>query len=242
MRLESTRQSVRQKCFELQRGSLRAHQFRHSCNPVPPPAARNAFRLDFRMIANNACCSSYRSKSVQWAARREFTIGQLSRRAGIGIETIRYYERIGLMPRPPRTGGGRRAFGPDDLAMLSFIKRCRELGFSLDDVRALLTLRAADRNCSDVKSIAVASPSGGACQTTHPVGDRGEPHRADRPLPGRRQPRMPGAGRAGHDVLCGNASAGLRVTPPRCHPPRCHPRACITDSLFKQPGSRLRSP
>jgi MerR family mercuric resistance operon transcriptional regulator len=84
----------------------------------------------------------------------QFTIGQLSRRAGIGIETIRYYERIGLMPRPPRTGGGRRAFGPDNLATLSFIKRCRELGFSLDDVRALLTLRASDRNCSDVKSIA----------------------------------------------------------------------------------------
>jgi MerR family mercuric resistance operon transcriptional regulator len=84
----------------------------------------------------------------------QFTIGQLSRRAGIGIETIRYYERIGLMPRPPRTDGGRRAFGSDDLATLSFIKRCRELGFSLDDVRALLTLRASDRTCFDVKSIA----------------------------------------------------------------------------------------
>ena len=84
----------------------------------------------------------------------QFTIGQLARRAGIGIETIRYYERIGLMPRPPRTGGGRRAFGPDNLATLSFIKRCRELGFSLDDVRALLALRASDRNCADVKSIA----------------------------------------------------------------------------------------
>ena len=82
------------------------------------------------------------------------TIGSLSKRTAVSIETIRYYERIGLMPRPPRTGGGRRAFGPDNLATLSFIKRCRELGFSLDDVRALLTLRAADRSCSDVKSIA----------------------------------------------------------------------------------------
>jgi MerR family transcriptional regulator, mercuric resistance operon regulatory protein len=106
------------------------------------------------MIANNACCSGYRSKSVHVSGEAQFTIGQLSRRAGIGIETIRYYERIGLMPRPPRTRGGRRAFGPDNLATLSFIKRCRELGFSLDDVRALLTLRASDRNCSDVKSIA----------------------------------------------------------------------------------------
>ena len=85
---------------------------------------------------------------------QEFTIGQLSRLAGIGIETIRYYERIGLMPQPPRTGGGRRAFGPNNLAALSFIKRCRELGFSLEDIRALLALRASDRSCSDVKSIA----------------------------------------------------------------------------------------
>ncbi|MBX9844555.1 MAG: helix-turn-helix domain-containing protein [Xanthobacteraceae bacterium] len=86
---------------------------------------------------------------------RQFTIGQLSRLTGVGIETIRYYERIGLMPRPPRTTGGRRAFGPDNLATLCFIKRCRELGFGLDDVGALLRLRASDRTCSDVKSIAV---------------------------------------------------------------------------------------
>jgi MerR family mercuric resistance operon transcriptional regulator len=85
---------------------------------------------------------------------REFTIGQLSRLAGVNIETIRYYERIGLTPRPPRTDGGRRAFGPDNLATLVFIKRCRDLGFSLDDIRALLTLRATQSRCSDVKSIA----------------------------------------------------------------------------------------
>jgi MerR family transcriptional regulator, mercuric resistance operon regulatory protein len=84
----------------------------------------------------------------------QFTIGKLSRLAGVGIETIRYYERIGLMPQPPRTDGGRRTFGPDNLATLSFIRRCRELGFSLDDVRALLALRGSDRTCSDVKSIA----------------------------------------------------------------------------------------
>ena len=85
---------------------------------------------------------------------REFTIGQLSRLAGVSIETIRYYERIGLTARPPRTDGGRRAFGPDNLATLVFIKRCRDLGFSLDDIRALLTLRATQSRCSDVKSIA----------------------------------------------------------------------------------------
>src|SRR5262245_62336028 len=88
------------------------------------------------------------------SGERQFTIGQLSRLAGIGIETIRCYERIDLMPRPPRTDGGRRAFGPDNLATLTFIKHCRELGFSLDDVRALLALRGSDASCYEVKSIA----------------------------------------------------------------------------------------
>jgi MerR family mercuric resistance operon transcriptional regulator len=85
---------------------------------------------------------------------RPFTIGELARQTGASIETIRYYERIGLMPRPPRTGGGRRAFGPESLSALNFIRRCRELGFSLDDVRALLALRKAQPCCTDVKSIA----------------------------------------------------------------------------------------
>jgi MerR family mercuric resistance operon transcriptional regulator len=86
---------------------------------------------------------------------RPFTIGELARLTGASIETIRYYERIGLMPRPPRTGGGRRAFGPESLHALNFIRRCRELGFGLDDVRALLALRKAQPCCTSVKSIAV---------------------------------------------------------------------------------------
>jgi MerR family mercuric resistance operon transcriptional regulator len=85
---------------------------------------------------------------------RPLTIGELARETGASIETIRYYERIGLMPRPPRTGGGRRAFGADSLSTLNFIRRCRELGFGLDDVRALLALRKAQPCCTNVKSIA----------------------------------------------------------------------------------------
>ncbi|AMN40048.1 MerR family transcriptional regulator [Rhodoplanes sp. Z2-YC6860] len=83
-----------------------------------------------------------------------FTIGELAQLTGASIETIRYYERIGLMPRPPRTGGGRRAFGVESLSTLNFIRRCRELGFGLEDVRALLALRKAQPCCSNVKSIA----------------------------------------------------------------------------------------
>src|SRR6185295_15741349 len=85
---------------------------------------------------------------------RQFSIGELARLTGAGVETIRYYERIGLLPRPPRTGGGRRTFGVESLNTLNFVRRCRELGFRLDDVRALLALRNAQACCMDVKSIA----------------------------------------------------------------------------------------
>jgi len=85
---------------------------------------------------------------------RPFTIGELARQTGANIETIRYYERIGLMPRPPRTGGGRRAYGPESLAVLNFIRRCRELGFGLNDVRELVAQRQAQPCCAHVKAIA----------------------------------------------------------------------------------------
>jgi len=81
-------------------------------------------------------------------------IGELSRRTGCNIETIRYYERIGLLPRPPRTDGGRRAYGEQSIVTLNFVRRCRAFGFSLDDVRELLVQRNAQPCCRDVKSIA----------------------------------------------------------------------------------------
>lgn len=83
-----------------------------------------------------------------------FTIGELSRRTGVGIETIRYYERIGLLPRTPRTLGGHRAFGIKSCRTLTFIKRSRELGFGLEDVRSLLSLRDTQGTCKDVRAIA----------------------------------------------------------------------------------------
>jgi len=68
------------------------------------------------------------------------SIGALSERTGVNIETIRYYERIGVMPVPERTPGGFRTYGEAHLKRLSFIRRGRELGFSLADLRALLRL------------------------------------------------------------------------------------------------------
>jgi MerR family mercuric resistance operon transcriptional regulator len=83
-----------------------------------------------------------------------FQIGELSRRTGCNIETIRYYERIGLLPRARRSGRYRN-YDPADAGRLAFIRRARELGFTLDEVRALLTLAAADtESCHDARGLA----------------------------------------------------------------------------------------
>ncbi len=66
--------------------------------------------------------------------------GSLAKQTGVNIETIRYYENIGLMPEPPRTAGGHRIYDESLLKRLSFVRRCRELGFSLDELRGLLEL------------------------------------------------------------------------------------------------------
>ena len=83
------------------------------------------------------------------------TIGDLGKATNTKVETIRYYERIGLLATPDRTGGNYRAYGQDALARLSFIRRARDLGFSLDQVRELLTLASQDqRDCGSVDAIA----------------------------------------------------------------------------------------
>ena len=85
-----------------------------------------------------------------------FSIGELSRRTGVNIETIRYYERVQLLPAPPRSGSGRRVYGAAERQALAFIRRARELGFTLGEIRALLALSAeADRDaCADGRAIA----------------------------------------------------------------------------------------
>ena len=79
-------------------------------------------------------------------------IGGLSKRTGVHIETIRYYERIGVMPEPPRTKGGHRAYQEDFVKRLTFIARSRQLGFSLGDIRSLLRLvDGQEFSCADVR-------------------------------------------------------------------------------------------
>jgi MerR family mercuric resistance operon transcriptional regulator len=81
-------------------------------------------------------------------------IGAVSKRTGCNIETIRYYERIGVIEPPPRKGAY-RDYGPADVERLRFIRRARELGFSLEEVQALLDLAPRPhKNCNRVQSIA----------------------------------------------------------------------------------------
>jgi MerR family mercuric resistance operon transcriptional regulator len=86
-----------------------------------------------------------------------FPIGELSRLTGVNIVTIRYYERVKMLPAPPRTEAGRRIYGPNERRVLAFIRRSRELGFTLDEIRALLDLGApGNATCAEVEEIAGA--------------------------------------------------------------------------------------
>jgi Cu(I)-responsive transcriptional regulator len=86
---------------------------------------------------------------------KPWTIGNLANATDTKVETIRYYERIGLLSAPARTSGNYRAYNPEHLNRLSFIRRARDLGFSLAQVRELLSLSdQRDRSCKAVDAIA----------------------------------------------------------------------------------------
>jgi len=83
----------------------------------------------------------------------ELSRGSLSSKTGVNIETIRYYEKIGLMPDPVRSTGGHRIYGQSHLKRLSFIRRSRELGFTLQEIRELLELvDGGDYTCAEVRN------------------------------------------------------------------------------------------
>lgn len=85
------------------------------------------------------------------------TRGQLAKESGTNIETIRYYEKIGLMPPPRRSGSGYRLYGEDSRRRLRFILRGRELGFSIDELRGLLSLvDGGNYTCGEVHKLTVA--------------------------------------------------------------------------------------
>ena len=83
------------------------------------------------------------------------SIGQLARRSCVKVTTIRYYETIGLLEEPERTESGQRIFTDSDVQRLSFIRHTRDLGFPVEDVRALISLQAdAEKDCASVDRIA----------------------------------------------------------------------------------------
>jgi MerR family transcriptional regulator, mercuric resistance operon regulatory protein len=101
--------------------------------------------------------SDYRFKRKMITNARGITIGQLAKAAGVNLETVRYYERIGLIAKPARTSGGQRCYSGEDARHLAFVRRARELGFSIDDIRALLKLATPGKqSCAEVQSIASA--------------------------------------------------------------------------------------
>jgi MerR family mercuric resistance operon transcriptional regulator len=82
------------------------------------------------------------------------SIGKLSKQSDVNIETIRYYEKIGVMPAPGRSAGGYRIYEADHLKRLSFVRRGRQLGFSLDEIRGLLRLVDGHAHtCAEVQAL-----------------------------------------------------------------------------------------
>ncbi len=84
------------------------------------------------------------------------SIGDVAKATGVKVVTIRYYEQIGLMPAPSRTEGNYRAYSQEHILGLRFIRRCRNLGFTLDQVRDLLRLASRkNEECSEVDRITI---------------------------------------------------------------------------------------
>jgi MerR family mercuric resistance operon transcriptional regulator len=85
---------------------------------------------------------------------RSMRRGELAQQSGCNIETVRFYEKQGLLPAPPRTAGGHREYALEHLKRLTFIRRSRELGFRLDQVRDLLALvDGSDWTCAEVRAM-----------------------------------------------------------------------------------------
>jgi MerR family mercuric resistance operon transcriptional regulator len=129
---------------------------------LPTLAVGNVICLIDRHGLNHASCSDYRIKdnfmgAITSPRAKDLSIGELSKHCGVNVETIRYYERIKMLPAPPRTASGRRVYGATERRILAFIRRSRELGFTLEEIRALLALGGPERaSCADVHKIARA--------------------------------------------------------------------------------------
>lgn len=87
--------------------------------------------------------------------KNEYTIGVLSKESGVNLETIRYYERISLLPKPPRTASGYRRYDDSAIKRLRFIRRGRELGFGINEIKTLLELaNHPEQTCGEADRLA----------------------------------------------------------------------------------------
>lgn len=80
------------------------------------------------------------------------TTGQVAEQAGVNIHTVRYYEKRGLLPKPPRTSSGYRKYAPEHVSHIRFIKRAQDLGFTLEEINELLSMRADPDSGSEVRA------------------------------------------------------------------------------------------
>ncbi|MDB4933823.1 MAG: MerR family transcriptional regulator [Labilithrix sp.] len=87
------------------------------------------------------------------------TIGELARSAGVGVETVRYYQRRGLFPEPPRQPRSTREYAPDALELLRFIRRARGLGFTIKEIERLLALRRSRKDARDLVALLTGKAS-----------------------------------------------------------------------------------
>ncbi|MFH1016616.1 MAG: MerR family DNA-binding protein [Pseudomonadota bacterium] len=90
------------------------------------------------------------------SSKRKFTIGDLAKQTAVSVETVRFYERKGIIRKPPK-GTGFRQYAPDDKRRIAFVKRAQEIGFTLKEIKELLELNVSPRGtCGDLKSKADA--------------------------------------------------------------------------------------
>ena len=90
------------------------------------------------------------------AVATPLTIGRLAEATGVHVETIRYYEKIGMLAKPARSAGGYRHYAPEHVATLNFIRRGRELGFPLETIRDLLRLNEGGACCETARAVTMA--------------------------------------------------------------------------------------
>lgn len=98
--------------------------------------------------------SSLKVDKMHKTEPKPYSIGTLSKQTSVHIETVRYYEREGILPQPQRGMGGQRKYGKEDIKRLTFIRRCRELGFTLKEIASLLGLvESGNYTCAEIREV-----------------------------------------------------------------------------------------